>query len=68
MQDRAITRDLDWGIEIPVDDLGSGKKYMFGLKQSSVIYLHQKNGQKIKETKKSGRNGGIMNLLKHITS
>ena len=26
MQDRAITRDLDWGIDIPVDDLGDGKK------------------------------------------
>lgn len=26
LQDRAITRDLDWGIEIPVDDLGPGKK------------------------------------------
>lgn len=26
LQDRAITRDLEWGIEIPVDDLGSGKK------------------------------------------
>lgn len=24
--DRAITRDLDWGIDIPVDDLGQGKK------------------------------------------
>ncbi len=24
--DRAITRDLDWGITIPVDDLGPGKK------------------------------------------
>ena len=24
--DRAITRDLDWGIRIPVDDLGDGKK------------------------------------------
>lgn len=24
--DRAITRDIDWGIEIPVDDLGPGKK------------------------------------------
>ena len=24
--DRAITRDLDWGIEIPVDDLGPGKR------------------------------------------
>ncbi|HJP16142.1 MAG TPA: methionine--tRNA ligase [Acidimicrobiales bacterium] len=26
LQDRAITRDLDWGIEIPVDDLGEGKR------------------------------------------
>ncbi len=26
LQDRAITRDLDWGIEIPVDDLGPGKR------------------------------------------
>jgi methionyl-tRNA synthetase len=26
LQDRSITRDLDWGIKIPVDDLGPGKK------------------------------------------
>ena len=24
--DRPITRDLDWGVEIPIDDLGPGKK------------------------------------------
>jgi len=24
--DRAITRDLDWGIDLPVDDLGPGKR------------------------------------------
>ncbi len=24
--DRAITRDLDWGIELPVEDLGDGKR------------------------------------------
>jgi len=24
--DRAITRDLDWGVELPVDDLGEGKR------------------------------------------
>jgi len=24
--DRAITRDLDWGVELPVDDLGAGKR------------------------------------------
>lgn len=24
--DRAITRDIDWGVDIPVDDLGPGKK------------------------------------------
>jgi len=26
LQDRAITRDLDWGIEIPGNELGDGKK------------------------------------------
>ena len=26
LQDRAITRDLDWGIEIPDNELGDGKK------------------------------------------
>ena len=26
LQDRAITRDIEWGIDIPVDDLGDGKK------------------------------------------
>ena len=26
LHDRAITRDIDWGIDIPVDGLGAGKK------------------------------------------
>ena len=26
LHDRAITRDLEWGIELPVDDLGPGKR------------------------------------------
>jgi methionyl-tRNA synthetase len=26
LHDRAITRDLDWGIDVPVDDLGPGKR------------------------------------------
>lgn len=26
LQDRAITRDLDWGVKVPVDDLGPGKR------------------------------------------
>ena len=26
MLDRAITRDIEWGIELPVDDLGPGKR------------------------------------------
>jgi methionyl-tRNA synthetase len=26
LEDRAITRDLDWGVELPVDDLGPGKR------------------------------------------
>ncbi len=26
LQDRAITRDIDWGVDIPVEGLGTGKK------------------------------------------
>jgi methionyl-tRNA synthetase len=26
MPDRAITRDIDWGVDVPVDDLGPGKR------------------------------------------
>ncbi len=26
LRDRAITRDIDWGVELPVDDLGPGKR------------------------------------------
>ena len=26
MPERAITRDIDWGVDIPVEDIGSGKK------------------------------------------
>ncbi|NNF68205.1 MAG: methionine--tRNA ligase [Acidimicrobiia bacterium] len=26
LHDRAITRDIDWGVEIPIDDLGPGKR------------------------------------------
>jgi len=26
LQDRAITRDLAWGVELPIDDLGPGKR------------------------------------------
>ncbi len=26
LHDRAITRDIDWGIELPLDDLGPGKR------------------------------------------
>ncbi|MCH1513241.1 MAG: methionine--tRNA ligase [Acidimicrobiales bacterium] len=26
LHDRAITRDLDWGVSLPVDDLGEGKR------------------------------------------
>lgn len=26
LEDRAITRDLDWGVELPIDDLGPGKR------------------------------------------
>ncbi len=26
LRDRAVTRDLDWGVKLPVDDLGPGKR------------------------------------------
>ncbi len=26
LHDRAVTRDLDWGVELPIDDLGPGKR------------------------------------------
>ena len=31
--DRAITRDLDWGVKLPVDDLGEGKEFTSGMTQ-----------------------------------
>ena len=52
LQDRAITRDLDWGIEIPVDDLGSGKKIYVWF-EAVIGYLSaSKEWAKNKENKK----------------
>lgn len=39
--DRAVTRDLDWGVDIPVDGY-ENKKCMYGLMQFLDILLLQK--------------------------
>ena len=44
---RAVTRDLDWGIPVPVDG-GEEKVYMFGLMRLLATYHRQKNGQREK--------------------
>ena len=38
LHDRAITRDLDWGVEVPVDDLGPGKR-IYGWCEAVIGYL-----------------------------
>ena len=58
LQDRAITRDLDWGIKIPVDDLGPGKKIYVWFEAVIGYFLHQKNGQVYREIQIAGKNGG----------
>ena len=45
LQDRAITRDLDWGIEIPVDDLGEGKRIYVWF-EAVVGYLSAAKGER----------------------
>ena len=51
LKDRAITRDLDWGIEIPVDDLGDGKKIyvwfeaVIGYLSASIEWASEDNGR-----------------------
>lgn len=48
LEPRAVTRDLDWGIDVPVEG-AEGKNYTFGLMRQLVIFLLQKNGQRVKE-------------------
>ena len=51
LQDRAITRDLDWGIDIPVDDLGEGKKIyvwfeaVIGYLSASIEWASKEEGR-----------------------
>jgi len=55
LQDRAITRDLDWGIEIPVDDLGDGKKIyvwfeaVIGYLSASIEWASKEEGREWKD-------------------
>jgi methionyl-tRNA synthetase len=50
LEPRAVTRDLDWGIDVPVAG-AEGKKYMFGLTLLSDIFPLPKNGPREKVKK-----------------
>ncbi|MFQ5521998.1 MAG: methionine--tRNA ligase [Acidimicrobiia bacterium] len=47
MPERAITRDIEWGVEVPVDDLGPGKRIyvwfdaVIGYLSASVEWAHK---------------------------
>ena len=38
-----MTRDLDWGVPVPVTDAAEGKYCMFGLMHQLDTFLQQKN-------------------------
>jgi methionyl-tRNA synthetase len=52
LEPRAVTRDLDWGIDVPVEG-AEGKNYMCGLMRQLVTFLQPKNGQQ--ELEKTGK-------------
>ena len=43
LQPRAMTRDSNWGIKVPLARMQKEKFYMYGLMRQSVIFLPQKN-------------------------
>jgi methionyl-tRNA synthetase len=43
LEPRAVTRDLDWGIDVPVEG-AEGKNYMCGLMPRLVIFHQQRMG------------------------
>jgi methionyl-tRNA synthetase len=47
LEPRAVTRDLDWGIDVPVAE-PKEKNYMFGLTRLSDIFPLPKNGPREK--------------------
>ena len=65
LEPRAVTRDLDWGIDVPVEG-AEGKNYMFGLMRQLVTFLQPKNGQLMKE--KIGNRIGKMPIQNWFTS
>jgi methionyl-tRNA synthetase len=56
LEPRAVTRDLDWGIDVPVEG-AKGKNYTCGLMPLLDISRLQKNGRYVKE--KWNRTGKI---------
>ena len=43
LQPRAVTRDLDWGVKVPLED-AKEKYFMFGSMLPSVIFRQPENG------------------------
>ena len=58
LKDRAITRNLDWGIDVPKKGY-EDKRYIYGLKMYLVIYLLVRQLQKVEE--KVSKNYGSSN-------
>ena len=48
LQPRAITRDLDWGVKVPLK-MQKERYFMFGLMPQLDIFQQPKNGLKKKE-------------------
>ncbi len=59
LRPRAVTRDLDWGIPVPVEG-AEGKCFMCGLMRQSGTSLQPKNGQR--EPEKTGSLTGKMRI------
>jgi methionyl-tRNA synthetase len=64
IEPRAVTRDLDWGIDVPVEG-AEGKNYMCGLMRQLVTFRQLKNGQLAKE--KIGNRIGKMKIPNWFT-
>ena len=45
LHDRAITRDLDWGVSIPVEDLGPGKRIYVWFEALSATCRRRRSGR-----------------------
>ena len=64
LQPRSMTRDLDWGIDVPLEE-AKGKNCMCGWTRPSVTFLRPNNGQLI--TEKTGNYTGKNRKMKWTT-